>query len=204
MLGSRFALCCGFAVLPMVVTAQEALTDSIPFHQRQWAAQFGGGTSFLSLGFLRFTTPSHAWLVDFHFNGGHSHHYAYANDTLTAQGFSSVANVNTRVGRRFYQTHGKAVVSFQTLGLLGGFAHQCSESTPPSFGACTNGWTAGAFGEIGAAYMVTRRFSVGGAGTLAFSYERSTTKAAGEGVIDREWSYEASIQGLSFAATVYF
>ena len=204
MLASRFAFCLGLALAPASGWAQEVTSDSVPFHAHQWAAQFGGGTSFFSLGFLRFNTTSHAWLVDFHFTGGHSHHYSYANDTLTGQGFTSLANVNTRVGRRFYQTHGRAVVSFQTLGLLGGFAHQCSESTPPSFGACTNGWTAGAFGEIGAAYMVTRRFSIGGAGTLAFSYERSTTKAAGEGVIDREWSYEASIQGLSFAATVYF
>ena len=60
------------------------------------------------------------------------------------------------------------------------------------------------FGELGAAYLVTRRFSIGGAGALAFSYERTTVKAAGAGVVGREWSYQGSLDGLSFAATVYF
>jgi hypothetical protein len=202
----RLALCCVLATSPALATGQEVAppSDSIPFHQHQWAAQFGGGTNFLSLGFLRFTAPNRAWLIDFHFTGGHSHHYSYANDTLAAQGFTSNADVNARIGRRFYQTHGKAVVSFQTLGAVGGFTHRCAEDTPPTVGSCANGWTAGVFGELGAAYLVTRRFSIGGAGTLGFSYERTTFKAVGAGVVSREWSYQASIQGLSFAATVYF
>lgn len=169
MFASRFSLCSGLALLPILASAQESPSDSLPFHQHQWAAQFGGGTSFAGLGFLRFTAPRRAWLLDFHFTGGHSHDYQYANDTLTGQGLTSNATVDARIGRRFYQSRGRSIESFQTVGALGGFAHSCLEVTPPTVGSCANGWTAGVFGEVGAAYLITRRFSIGGAATMAFS-----------------------------------
>jgi uncharacterized membrane-anchored protein YitT (DUF2179 family) len=109
------------------------------------------------------------------------------------------------VGRRFYQGRGKSVVSFQTVGLLGGFTHACQKFTSPplSNGSCFNGWTAGAFGEFGGAYLITRRFSIGGTATVAFSYQRTTGRSSGGGV-DKRWAYSGSIQGFSFGATVYF
>ena len=205
MLPSRLPLCLALAFSPSLASAQNAATDSIPFHQRQWAAQFAGGTSFASLGVLRFTAPTRAWLLDFRFTGGHSHDRMYSNDTLAFEGATSNANVDVRIGRRFYQGHGKSVVSFQSAGVLAGFDHACQKSTQPSgsLGSCANGWTAGAFGDLGGAYLITPRFSIGGAATLAFSYHRSTAKLSG-GVVDKRWAYSGSVQGLSFAATVYF
>jgi len=193
------------AFSPTLACAQDAAPDTIPFHRHQWAAQFSGGTSFASLGVLRFTSPARAWLLDFRFAGGHSHDRAYSSDTLISDGFASTANVEARIGRRFYQGRGKSVVSFQTIGLLGGYTHGCTKVTQAavSNGSCTNGWTAGAFGDLGGAYLITRRFSIGGAATLAFSYQRSTARATG-GEVFKRWGYSGSVQGLSFAATVYF
>jgi hypothetical protein len=200
----RSTVWCALVLSPTLATGQETASDTVPFRAPQWAAQFAGGVTFPSLGVLRFTAPSHAWLLDFHFSGGHSHDRAYANDTLLADGYTSNASVDARIGRRFYQGRGKSVVSFQTVGALGGFTHDCSASTEPFAGSsCANGWTAGAFGELGAAYLVTRRFSIGGAATVLFSYQRATRKASG-GVVARGWAYRGSVQGLSFAATVYF
>ena len=201
---SHFALYCGLALLPKVASAQESPTDTVPFHQHQWAAQFGAGTNFASLGALRFTTSTHAWLIDFHFAGGHSHTTQRFNDTLVVNGFTSSADVALRLGRRFYQGRGKSLVSYQSVGVLGGFTHQCQGNQLFASGnECANGWSTGGFGELGAAYLITPRFSIGGTAGVGFSYQRSTTKTSG-GVVAKQWSYQGSIQGLSFAATVYF
>src|SRR6266550_3182674 len=117
------------ALWPTLASAQDSPPDTIPFHRHQWAAQFAGGTSFASLGVLRFTAPTRAWLLDFRFTGGHSHDKDYVQDTLVGDGYTSKANVDARIGRRFYQGRGKSVVSFQTVGLLGGYAHACSAFT---------------------------------------------------------------------------
>src|SRR2546422_7796436 len=68
-------------VWPAHASAQDSAPDTIPFHRHQWAAQFAGGTSFASLGVLRFTAPTRAWLLDFRFTGGHSHDKDYVHDT---------------------------------------------------------------------------------------------------------------------------
>lgn len=203
MLESRYALCLVLALAPVSGSAQEVTPDSVPFHEHQWAAQFTGGSSFASLGFLRFTAPRHAWLLDLQINGGHAHDNSYVNDSLREQSYTSRALINARIGRRSYQARGKSVVSFQTVGGLGGFNHACSSSTLGAGNSCTNGWTAGAFGEVGAAYLITKRFSIGGALGASFTYSRATAKAPG-GFVGKEWSYQGSFDGLSLAATVYF
>ncbi len=205
MLPSHLRVCMALALWPALASAQDSPPDTIPFHRHQWAAQFAGGTSFASLGVLRFTAPTRAWLLDFRFTGGHSHDKDYVHDTLVGDGYTSKANVDARIGRRFYQGRGKAVVSFQTVGVLGGYAHACSAFTAPTVSghSCSNGWTAGAFGELGGAYLITHSFSIGGTATVAFSYERTTQRSSG-GAVARGWAYSGSIQGLSFAATVYF
>ena len=201
-----FPLRSGFAALLLVVPAAAAAQDSTradttPFHAGQWAALFSGGFSIASLGVLRFTAPTRAWLLDFGFSGGHSHNTSRVNDTLVVDAFTSNADVNAHVRRRFYQGRGKSVASFQTLGVLGGFHHMC-QAQKPAPGFCDNGWNAGAFGELGGAYLITPRFSIGGTASVAFSYTRSAIRGSGGSV--KSWAYHSSVQGLSFAATVYF
>jgi hypothetical protein len=203
----RASLILLLAGCPFAAAAQDApASDTTPFHQRQWAAQFAGGLNLVTLGALRFTAPTRAWLVDFSFTGGHAHSTDRLSDTAVVQGFSSQANVALRLGRRFYQGRGRSVVSFQTLGVLGGFVHDCGGSQGGgsfSGSSCNNGWTAGVFGELGAAYLITPRFSIGGAATVSFDYQRTTGSASGGATYTR-WSYQGTLHGASFQATVYF
>jgi hypothetical protein len=190
-------------ILPATTAAQESSgADTIPFRSGQWAALFSGGLSFASLGLMRFSTPTRAWVLDFRLAGGHGHDTNRINDTLTIESFTSTANISARVGRRFYQGRGKAVASFQTVGVLSGFNHQCGGSTLGGT-TCDKGWTGGAFGELGAAYLVTPRLSIGGTAGVQFSYTRGTVKNT-RGAIDKHWAYQGSLQGLSFAASLYF
>ena len=196
------ALCLVVWLSPAVASGQGVTPDTTPFHRGQWAAQFGAGTSFASLGFVKFTTPTRAWVLDFHLSGGHTQSTAHRGDSLLSDGFTSSATVNTRVGRRFYQARGKVVASFQTLGVLGGYTHDCQGNTV-ILSFCDNGWDAGAFAELGGIYLVSPRLSLGGAATASFTYERSQAR---DNVGDREthWAYGGAFQGLSFTATVYF
>ena len=63
------ALCLVVWLSPAVASGQGVTPDTTPFHRGQWAAQFGAGTSFASLGFVKFTTPTRAWVLDFHLSG---------------------------------------------------------------------------------------------------------------------------------------
>src|SRR5437764_1731281 len=80
LLPSRLLVCTMLALWPALASAQDSVPDTTPFHAHQWAAQFGGGAGFASLGALRFTAPTRAWLVDFRFTGGHSHSRHYVQD----------------------------------------------------------------------------------------------------------------------------
>ena len=203
MFSLRSALALALVCSPRWALAQDAaVPDTLPFHPGQWAAQFAGGASFATVGALRFTTPARAWLLDFRFSGGHAHDTQRVSDTLVVQGFSSNAGVNARLGRRFYQGRGKSVVSFQTVGALGGYSHSC-EASGFSPTVCDNGWSAGVFAELGGAYLLTQRFSIGGTASVAFSYQRDTFRVA-DTAIARRWSYQGSLQGVSFGATIYF
>src|SRR5260370_42610605 len=146
-----------------LASAEDSAPDTIPFPRHQWAAQFAGGTTFASLGALRFTAPTRAWLVDFRFTGGHSQNRQYVADTLVGDGYTSKANIDTRIGRRFYQGRGKSVVSFQTVGVLGGYAHDCSAFQGLTFScnSCSNGSTAGAVRALGGPCLITHSFSIG-------------------------------------------
>lgn len=192
------SMSCGGVASAQVVSPP----DTLPFHRGQWAAQFGAGTSFASLGFLKFTTASHAWLIDLRLNGGHSHTTTSTGDTITIENFTSNAVASARVGRRFYQARGKAVASFQTLGALGGYGHQCNGGQPLAAGSCENGWNAGVFGELGGVYLLSPRFSIGGSAAASFSYERFHAEASG--FKTTHWDYSGSLQGLTFMATIYF
>ena len=43
---SRLALCCAIVVSPVIASAQDATSDTVPFRAHQWAGQFGGGANY--------------------------------------------------------------------------------------------------------------------------------------------------------------
>jgi hypothetical protein len=154
--------------------------------------QFGGSSGFGSLGLLRFSSPRRAWLFDLQGSGGHTH--------TSANTFTSQATPTARLGRRFYQLRATHIASFQTLGISGVFQHQCSN------GICTNGWTAGVFGGLGGAYLLTPHLSIGGEMGIqvAYGYTRSKSYSPFLQTISRTWSTHVALQGPTFGATIYF
>ena len=178
--------------------------DSTPFRRGQWALQFGAGASLASVGGLKFTSPTRAWLLDLQLTAGHSHStIQFSPDTVSEQ-FSSHAGITARAGRRFYEVRHRAVAGYQTLGVLAGFTHSCSGTSGfrAVGGYCANGWTAGAFGELGGAYLLTSHLSIGGGAAASFSYSRSWLRSSGQPK-ERFWSYDFSFQGFSFITTIY-
>jgi hypothetical protein len=191
---------------PRSLPAQDSVPrDSTPFRRGQWALQFGAGASLASVGALKFTTPTRAWLLDLQLTAGHSHSTTRFSSDTVADEFFSHAQLTARVGRRFYEVRHREVAGYQTLGVLAGFTHLCSGTSgfQAGGGFCANGWTAGAFGELGGAYLLTSHLSIGGGGAASFSYSRTWTRSSAQPK-QTTWSYEFSFQGFSFTTTIYF
>jgi hypothetical protein len=180
-------------VLPSTLAAQ----DPSSFRAGQWAAQFTGGSSFASLGAIKFRSPTRALVLDVRVSAFHQENYV--NDVF--QGVNSDVGVGLRLGRRSYRPIVDKVVAFHSLGVLVGFEH--SVRTTLFFPTTTlNGWSAGAFGELGGVYLVSSHFGIGATATWSFMGTSSSGKDTG-GAKTRAWSVEAST-GISFAATIYF
>jgi hypothetical protein len=202
----RFACLVALSIALPLSAQDSAVTSGTgpPFRSGQWGAQFAINSSFASLGLLRFTSPRSAWVLDVRGSGGHAEtELTYplpggGDTTITYS--SSQARVAVRVGRRFYRGVGGPVASFGGVGVTGGYDHVASYQ-PGGPGSSGNGWNAGAFAELGAAYFVTDQLSVGATGSVAFSYGRSTTTGAPG---RRDWHYEASAPDLAIVAALYF
>lgn len=180
-----------FLVLPGSLLAQDT-----PFRAGQWAAQFTGGF-FSSLGVVKFRSATRALVLDVHVGGVHQEHFV--GDSLDELG--SNASISVRVGRRSYWSVADRVVAQHTLGVGAGFDH--SVSANPGFGSFSNnGWTAGPFGELGAAYLITPHLAVGATGTASVTYGRSSGKGS-TGIKTHTW-FLGGNTGISFSLTLFF
>jgi hypothetical protein len=188
-----------FFLLPVSVFGQ----DSTPFHKGQWAAQFQAGSVFNSLGFIKFRSPTRALVLDVGIGGAHSERLM--TDSTGANrfgGLNSNAFTRVRFGWRGYKGDGIAtkVVSHYTLGVLAGFNHSASAFQNGS--QESNGWMAGAFGDIGGTYLITSKFGIGALATASLSYQSSVTK--GSGTRSRDWAIGGSVVNASLIATLFF
>lgn len=214
MRGHLFALSLALAA---PAGAQDSLpkTDSLPLRGGQWAMQIagvitlaqppsgviGGVVSTPGVGLLRFTSPRRAWSLNITLGGGHSH--TTDKDTSgTQSAYTSNATLTARVGPRTYHAVASSVAVFHTLGVLGGFSHQCSVGQFLT-NYCQNGWTAGVFADFGGEYFPARFFSVGAELGASFSYQRGSTRLS----TTRKatfWSYGGSLTGVAFVGTFHF
>ena len=188
-----------FLLFPISVFGQ----DSTPFHKGQWAAQFQAGTAFNSLGFIKFRSPTRALVLDVGIGGAHSEDLR--TDSTGANRFGSLnsnAFIRVRLGWRRYRGDGAGakVVSHYSLGVLAGFNHSASAFQNGS--QQSNGWMAGAFGDIGGTYLVTSKFGIGALATASLSYQNSVSK--GSGTRSRDWAIGGSAVNASLIATLYF
>ena len=189
-----------FFVLPVSVFGQ----DSTPFHKGQWAAQFQAGSVFNSLGFIKFRSPTRALVLDVGIGGTHSERQM--TDSTGANrfgGLNSNAFTRVRFGWRRYKGDGTAakVVSHYTLGVLAGFNHSASVFQNGS--QESNGWMAGAFGDIGGTYLVTSKFGIGALATASLSYQNTVSKGS-PGTRSRDWAIGGSLVNASLIATLFF
>lgn len=200
----RSALAVWVALSPPLVSGQESTaSDSTPFRSGQWAAQFGLASGYASLGVLKFTAPTRAWLLDVRVSGGHGDgEFRSTNPDTTITVWESDASVTLRLGRRFYTAARDHVVALYTIGASGGFAHSAGGQRPGSEGE-VNGWNVGVFFELGGSYLVTRRLSLGALGSASLSYSRSVSRG-NTGVRNEFSRYGGSLNAVSLVATVYF
>jgi hypothetical protein len=164
--------------------------------------QFQAGTAFGSLGFIKFRSPTHALVLDVHVGGAHSEALRTDSSGNHFGGLNSNASAQVRFGWRRYSGDGTAakVVSHYSLGALAGFFHSASRF--PTGLQQSNGWMAGAFGDIGGTYLVTSKFGIGALATASLSYQNSVTK--GSGTRFRDWAIGGSAVNVSLVATLYF
>jgi hypothetical protein len=180
-----------FFVLPGSLLAQDT-----PFRAGQWGAQFTGG-SFSSLGVVKFRSATRALVLDVHVGGVHQEHFI--GDSLDVLG--SNASINVRVGRRSYRSVADRVVAQHTFGVAAGFDH--SVSTSPGFGTfANNGWSAGPFAELGAAYLITPHLAVGATGGVSVTYGRNSGRGS-TGVRTHTWFLGGNTL-ISFSLTLFF
>jgi hypothetical protein len=141
-------------------TAGKVVTkDTLPFHKRQFGAEFTAGTSFVSAGMLYFRSQRSAWLLDadFSFNSGKTS--VNASDSLFS--FSNTltnGSIGARAGIRTYYPMGPVSQFFTTFGGVvrwsGGTSRGDLEGNDYLIGA-------GVFGEIGANYMLNNHLGLG-------------------------------------------
>lgn len=163
---SRFISLLSLCVVPLCASAQEATSDTSPFHGGQWAMQFGGSANLFSLGVLRFTSPRGAWLLDVASDATFLD--ATETDNFGGPAVSAdqqLLSVNVRLGRRFYQAPRHRVVSFQTIAIEGGLSDQMFDVNGGNVRQTVTSY--GLHGELGGAYMLTGGVSVGGTANIS-------------------------------------
>ena len=193
-------------LLPVTVFGQDSTANSnaTPFRKGQWAAQFQAGTGFSSLGFVKFRSPTRALVLDLRLGGAHSEELTTDSSGASRfSGLNSNAFKQVRFGWRRYSGDGATakVVSHYSFGVLAGFNHYASGN--PTGSSQTNGWTAGAFADVGGTYLITSRFGIGALATASLSYQNSLGKTSAGGRY-RDWSIGGSAASASLVATLYF
>lgn len=190
---------------PLSLTAQDSTARPLsPFRRGQWAAQFQAGTSFGSLGFIKFRSPTRALVVDLFVAGGHGETLrSDSGGTNQFIGVSSNANLQLRFGWRRYGGDGVGVkvVSNYTFGISAGLNHNASSASGLS--EETNGWRAGIFGDVGGTYLLSPKFGIGALASASVFYQNniSTTSLGNK---SRDWFLGGSALSASLVATLFF
>jgi hypothetical protein len=192
------SLCLVALLASSIASAQEASpTDTTPFRRGQWAAEFGGGASFVSLGVLRFRSPTSARVIDLSLQGFHQE---VMTDSAFA-GLTSQAAVSLRLGARRYHTVARGVAAHHTVGVASGFTHNVNAF--PGGSVKTNGWNVGVFGEAGGSYLISPSFSIGASAGVSLRYSRTSSKASPGSPKLRSWVISGGAS-VTFSAAIYF
>ena len=201
---TRLLLLCTLALFPLSLVAQDstARAQSTPFRRGQWAAQFQAGTSFSSLGFIKFRSPTRALVLDVRLSGGHGEDLETDSSGTRFAGLQSSAFTQLRFGWRRYSGGTEDVVGHYSFGLLAGFDHSVGVS--PGYESTRNGWTAGVFADVGGTYLVTSKFGIGALAAAGLSYQSSVSTFSPPQQKSRAWFIGGSAISASLVATIFF
>jgi hypothetical protein len=201
---SRLPLLPAFVVLPVSLFAQDSTVNAevTPFRRGQWATQFQVGSSFASLGFLKFRSATRALVLDVRLSGAHSESLVSDTTGMRFAGLSSNLVTQLRFGWRRYDAGAPKVTSHYTLGVLAGLDHRASASRSGSFEV--NGWTAGLFGDVGGTYRVTSQLGLGALAGVSLSYSSSAVREVPSNRKGRDWQLGGSAVSAAFVATLFF
>jgi hypothetical protein len=137
--------------------------DSLPFRRGQWGAVFAINDGTVGLGALWFRSARKAWLINADVNALSSEtESSYFGDSDYRDVF-----VNLRAGPRRYHSIAAGAAAYLGTGLTGGYSWALRDDVHRQT------WQAGAYGELGALYFVTRRLSLGAQVELFASYYMS-------------------------------
>ena len=192
------------ALIPLSLFAQDSTAKPrTPFRRGQWATQFTVGSTFGSLGFLKFRSPTRALVLDVLLSGFHSENSvddSTGNPQFT--GVNSAADAELRFGWRRYSSGEPRIVTHYTFGFLAGFDHSAGSASGSS--SQTNGWSWGLFGDLGATYLVTPKLGLGAMASGSLAYSTSTTEVQPSGSKGHRWQLGGSAVSASLVATLFF
>jgi len=191
-------------LIPLSLFSQDSTAKpSTPFRRGQWAAQFTVGSSFGSIGFLKFRSPTRALVLDVQLGGFHAE--SSVQDSTGASQFSGVnsgAFTQLRFGWRRYGGGEPKIATHYTFGLLAGFDHDAASGSGTS--AQRNSWSWGLFGDLGATYLVTQKLGLGAMASGSLAYTTSTTETQPSGGRAHYWQLGGSAVSASLVATLFF
>jgi len=179
-----------------------AAADSLPFRAGQWGADFAINDGAVGLGVLRFRSPRMAWAL----NASIDARWSSADYTRAPDGFpepdgdANALSFALRAGPRWYHPVVAGVATYLGTGVTG----QIGRTSQDVNGFESRGWDVGGFGEVGAAYFVTRRLSLGAQTGVYATYGRSTSRSD-QPLYDRELkTTQVGITPVRILGALYF
>lgn len=192
------------ALLPHAALAQApATSDSLPFRSGQWGAQFAVSSGMPAVGVLRFRSPSSAWLLNADLEAASADQSADTEERSSTGAYGSI-----QLGIREYRPVAARVARYHGAGVLLAYQRQSTESDEPSiFRNDFRAFGPGAYGELGASYLVTRHLSLGATTRLEMRYSRGTqeiTQPDGSVNETRTTGFSARVGGIRLVGTLLF
>lgn len=189
--------------LPGTAAQVVASRPTTPFRKGQWGMEFGTDLGGAHLGFVKFRSPTKAWVLDLGVNGtlGKSEGTSTIDGTLVTIESSRITTT-ALLGIRSYKALTPRAVRTLQFGLLGGHDYEESEGSPNPFQGNGTTFSGGLRFDLGGAYFFTPGFSLGGTLAIGGQYRRSEYNSpTGTSTAER---IDFGLDGSRVAASLYF
>lgn len=176
-----------------------AVRDSLPFRTGQWGAEFRIDDGTTGVGVLRFRSPRQAWTLNASFGAD----WYEANSPYSLDGSGRSVFVGLQAGPRRYRPIAQEAATYLGFGLTGsyGWSGRADEQR-------SERWGAGVFGELGGAYFVTRRLSLGAQATISATWfstrHRSPSPPPAPPTVYWERRVSLSLSPIRIVGALYF